>query len=64
MMFKEYRWQPKEGYKAVAKQEELRRAYGVKIPVFEIETHKGEKFLSMVFPEGIVPKPRKNKLTF
>jgi hypothetical protein len=63
-MFKEYRWQIKDGYKAIAKQQELRRSHGVKIPIFEIETNKGERFVSMVFPEGIVPKPRKNKLTF
>jgi hypothetical protein len=65
-MYKEYRWQPKEDYKAFAKQKELCRAYGVKIPIFEIEIQKKEeqkteRFLSMVYPEGLVPKTKKGK---
>lgn len=65
-MYKEYRWQPKEDHKAIAKQKELRHAYGVKIPIFEIELQKNkeqkpERFLSMVYPEGLVPKTKKGK---
>jgi hypothetical protein len=65
-MYKEYRWQPKEDHKAIAKQKELQQAFGVKIPIFEIELckskeQKPERFLSMVYPEGLVPKAKKGK---
>jgi hypothetical protein len=56
-MYKEYKFQ--DPTKAQAKQTQLKNDYGVKIPIFEIESPSGQHWLSIVHPVGLQPKKRR-----
>jgi hypothetical protein len=59
-MYREHRWPEKESYKAISKREEIRKAYGVTVPIFEVE-NGGEPFLSIVYPLGLMPKKHRKR---
>lgn len=59
-MYQEYRWPIKDENKAAKKIAELKQTYGYRFPVYKIQDLDGNEYLSVVYPKGLEPNPKKS----